>query len=259
MARLLDENSLKAVKTYIDNIESDLQDNIDGKANVYTISSTTTINDLKHYGNAEGRTWFLVMVLGGWLTNGLYVLSYTDGGSILGLTISLYPLQKIKDSYFIGIKNPYSSSDLISSITFREANKTCDTPVANNDVANKKYVDDNKSSKTLLGSAQTSYLMDDSDAHTLGLTMTFSNTDVTGYDLLLLTGLNSSCFILVTQVLTDLLSVMNLPYRDSGITTICKVRATKTGSDFVIDVSSPNVDMFNFTNLPTFYLYGIKL
>lgn len=133
------------------------------------------------------------------------------------------------------------------------------TPIANDDAASKKYVLDNKTSKALLGTAQTSYLMDDSDAHILGLTMTFFNVDVTGYDLLLLTGLNSSCFILVTQVLTDLLSVMNLPYRNSGITTICKIRATKTGSNFVIDVSSPNADMFNFTNLPTFYLYGIKL
>ena len=216
------------------------------------LTPTTTINDIK----AECYT------LKATFSNGYIVVGHIYNTRVLQVGSDAYyvylvDLSEINSQYLLSPSS--NGATLIRNIVFNTQKMNAYTPSSDNQIANKKYVDDNKSSKTLLGNAQASYLMDDTDINILGLTMTFSDLDFTGYDLLLLTGLNSSCMILVTQVLTNLLSVMNLPYNDDGVSAVCKVRASKVDSNFTVNISSPNANMFDFETLPTFYLFGIKL
>lgn len=222
------------------------------------VSHTTTLKEI--YDQVGSNTYFLIVPIDLAIQifgkNTIYLgYLFNPTGNIYSFSVST-----IDDFLYRQTASANTLDINIRSLTFTKTYYTIDRTqfTSNNDIVNKKYVDDNKSSKVLLGSAVANYLSNDA-LDRLGLTITFSNLDFTDYDLLLLTGLNSSCFILVTQVLTNLLSVMNLPYNNEGESTICRVRASQVNSNFTINITSPNANMFNFTNLPTFYLYGIKL
>lgn len=223
------------------------------------VSHTTTLREI--YDQVGSNTYCLIVPTG--LATQIFGKNTIYLGYLFNPTGNIYSFSvSTIDNYLYKQTASANTLDItIQSLTFTKTYYTIDRIqfTSDNDIVNKKYVDDNKTSKALLGTAQANYLYDGSGNVMLGLTMTFSNLNFTGYDLLLLTGLNSSCQILVTQNLTGLLSLICLPFDDDGNLITCRVRASKVNSNFVINIVSPEADMFDFETLPTFYLFGIKL